>query len=138
MGMFATKIYRILTEGFTTEARILLLGLDAAGKTTILYSLIYVVDSADPERIDEAKNVLHRMMTDRDMIGVPIVVFANKQDIQDAMDPAHIMTKLDVKSLQSQWHVQGTSAITGEGIYEGLDVLSKMVKEFKKNRAGRF
>ena len=37
MGLFLSKIMQSLSSLGTTQARILMLGLDAAGKTTILY-----------------------------------------------------------------------------------------------------
>ena len=52
---------------------------------------------------------------------------------------AQLIDKLDIKSLPGNpWHVQATCATTGEGIYEGLNSLAKMVKEFKKTNTGRF
>ncbi|KAG6334632.1 hypothetical protein ID866_4458 [Astraeus odoratus] len=114
------------------EMRLLMLGLDAAGKTTILYKLklnqsvttiptvgfnvetvtyknvkfnvwdvggqdkirplwrhyytgtqglVFVVDSQDRDRIDEAKQELHRILSDREMKECLLLVFANKQDL---------------------------------------------------------
>ncbi|KAG5221337.1 Arf family protein [Salix suchowensis] len=114
------------------EMRLLMLGLDAAGKTTILYKLklnqsvttiptvgfnvetvtyknvkfnvwdvggqdkirplwrhyytgtqglVFVVDSQDRERVDEAKQELHRILSDREMKECLLLVFANKQDL---------------------------------------------------------
>ena len=52
---------------------------------------------------------------------------------------AQLIDKLDIRSLPGNpWHVQATCATTGEGIYEGLNTLAKMVKEFKKTNTGRF
>ena len=43
--------------------------------------LVFVVDSQDRERIDEAKQELHRILTDREMKECLLLVFANKQDL---------------------------------------------------------
>jgi ADP-ribosylation factor protein 6 len=43
--------------------------------------LIFVVDSQDRDRIDEAKQELHRIITDREMKDCLVLVFANKQDL---------------------------------------------------------
>ena len=43
--------------------------------------LVFVVDSQDKERIDEAKQELHRILSDREMKECLLLVFANKQDI---------------------------------------------------------
>lgn len=45
--------------------------------------LIFVVDSADRDRIEEARQELHRIVNDREMREVIILVFANKQDLPD-------------------------------------------------------
>jgi GTPase SAR1 family protein len=43
--------------------------------------LVFVVDSQDRERIDEAKQELHRILSDREMKECLLLVFANKQDL---------------------------------------------------------
>ena len=43
--------------------------------------LIFVIDSNDRSRIDEARQELHRIITDREMKEALLLVFANKQDI---------------------------------------------------------
>jgi ADP-ribosylation factor protein 6 len=43
--------------------------------------LVFVVDSQDRERIDEAKHELHRILSDREMKECLLLVFANKQDL---------------------------------------------------------
>ncbi|XP_016379940.1 ADP-ribosylation factor 6-like [Sinocyclocheilus rhinocerous] len=125
MGKMLSKIFG------SKEMRILMLGLDAAGKTTILYKLklgqsvttiptvgfnvetvtyknvkfnvwdvggqdkirplwrhyytgtqglIFVVDCADRDRIDEARQELHRIINDREMRDAIILIFANKHN----------------------------------------------------------
>jgi ADP-ribosylation factor protein 6 len=43
--------------------------------------LVFVVDSQDRDRIDEAKQELHRILSDREMKDCLLLVFANKQDL---------------------------------------------------------
>lgn len=43
--------------------------------------LVFVVDSQDRERIEEAKHELHRILSDREMRDCLLLVFANKQDL---------------------------------------------------------
>lgn len=45
--------------------------------------LIFVVDCADRDRIDEARTELHRIINDREMRDAIILIFANKQDLPD-------------------------------------------------------
>jgi ADP-ribosylation factor protein 6 len=44
--------------------------------------LVFVVDSQDRERIDEAKQELHRILSDSEMKECLLLVFTNKQDLQ--------------------------------------------------------
>ena len=43
--------------------------------------LIFVIDSNDRSRIDEARQELHRIILDREMKEALLLVFANKQDV---------------------------------------------------------
>ena len=47
--------------------------------------LIFVVDSNDRQRIQEARQELHRIILDREMKEALLLVFANKQDVQGGM-----------------------------------------------------
>jgi ADP-ribosylation factor protein 6 len=40
-----------------------------------------VIDSQDRDRIDEARQELHRIISDREMKDCLLLVFANKQDL---------------------------------------------------------
>jgi hypothetical protein len=63
------------------------------------------------------------------------LVFANKQDLPNAMSAAEITDKLGLHALrQRQWYIQSTCATSGEGLYEGLDW---WVKKRFRTRAGR-
>lgn len=159
------------------QMRILMVGLDAAGKTTILYKLklgeivttiptigfnvetveyknisftvwdvggqdkirplwrhyfqntqglIFVVDSNDRERAEEAKEELTKMLQEDELRDAVLLVFANKQDLPNAMTAAEITEKLGLQSLRNRtWYIQSTCATQGQGLYEGLDWLSQ-------------
>jgi small GTP-binding protein len=51
--------------------------------------LVFVVDSQDRERVDEAKQELHRILSDREMKDCLLLVFANKQDLPGGMLSGH-------------------------------------------------
>lgn len=51
--------------------------------------LIFVIDSNDRSRIDEARQELHRIILDREMKEALLLVFANKQDIQGGENWLH-------------------------------------------------
>lgn len=47
--------------------------------------LVFVVDSSDDYRLDEATSVFKSLLSDPKLAKVPILVFANKQDKNDAL-----------------------------------------------------
>lgn len=94
--------------------------------------LIFVVDSNDRERVTEAKEELNRMLDEDELRDAVLLVFANKQDLPNAMPPNEITEKLGLHSLRSRrWFIQATCATNGEGLYEGLDWLSTTLKNVK-------
>jgi len=91
--------------------------------------LIFVVDSNDRDRIEPAREELHKMINEDELRDAVILVFANKQDLPNAMIAAEVTDKLGLHSLRSRnWYIQATCAPTGDGLYEGLDWLSATLK----------
>merc|ERR1719449_157460 len=140
------------------EMRMLMVGLDAAGKTTILYKLklgeivttiptigfnvetveykninftvwdvggqdkirklcryyyqntqglIFVIDSNDRDRIEDAREELTRMLHEDEMREAVLLVLANKQDLPNAMTAAEVTEKLGLHNLRHrQWFIQ--------------------------------
>ncbi|MDG2870736.1 ADP-ribosylation factor-like protein, partial [Vibrio parahaemolyticus] len=87
-----------------------------------------VVDSNDRDRVVEARDELHRMLNEDELRDAVLLVFANKQDLPNAMNAAEITDKLGLHSLrQRHWYIQSTCATSGEGLYEGLDWLSNNI-----------
>jgi small GTP-binding protein len=187
MGSDISKFYNKIKSHFQTNEpkRILLLGLDAAGKTTILYrlklgetittiptlgfnlqqiqyknltfviwdiggqdkirklwnhyfdnsiALIFVVDSSDHNRIDEASEELHKLMNNEILGNIPILVYANKQDQIHSLNTIELAKKMDLLQIKSRkWYIQSCSALNGEGIDEGLDWLAKILSKNNKS-----
>lgn len=179
MGLSISKLLQGLFG--RREMRILMVGLDAAGKTTILYKLklgeivttiptigfnvetveyknisftvwdvggqdkirplwrhyfqntqgiIFVVDSNDRDRIGEAREELQRMLNEDELRDALLLVFANKQDLPNAMNAAEITEKLGLQSIrQRAWYIQATCATSGDGLYEGLEWLATNIKK---------
>ncbi|CAD7956371.1 unnamed protein product [Amoebophrya sp. A120] len=177
MGLVFSSLFRQLFG--QREVRILILGLDNAGKTTILYRLkvdqvvsttptigfnvetvqyknisfqvwdlggqssirpywrcyfpntnaiIYVVDSIDKERLQDAKEELNLMLGEEELQGVPLLILANKQDLPQAMNAAEVSEGLGLTEIRSrQWAIFQTSALRGSGILEGLDWLCNVI-----------
>merc|ERR1712032_112068 len=87
---------------------------------------IFIVDSNDRDRIEDARAELFNMLADEEMQTAVLLVFANKQDLPDALDASEVAEKLGLRDLRDrQWFIQSASATKGDGLYEGLDWLSK-------------
>ena len=59
--------------------------------------LVFVVDSQDRERIDEAKQELHRILSDREMKECLLLVFANKQDLPGGALLCHVVPRMSLR-----------------------------------------
>eukprot|EP00485_Elphidium_margaritaceum_P007345 CAMPEP_0202685838 /NCGR_PEP_ID=MMETSP1385-20130828/1684_1 /ASSEMBLY_ACC=CAM_ASM_000861 /TAXON_ID=933848 /ORGANISM="Elphidium margaritaceum" /LENGTH=191 /DNA_ID=CAMNT_0049340297 /DNA_START=96 /DNA_END=671 /DNA_ORIENTATION=+ len=189
-GFFAKAIENLIGK---KDKRIVMIGLDAAGKTTTLYKpklgevihtiptigfnvetveykninftvwdvggqekirplwrhyyqnadgIIFVVDSIDRDRIDDsqgnvdnAKDELHRLLLEDELRDAALLVFANKQDLPNAMSVNDIAQRLSLDQLRNRdWKIQSAAAINGAGLYEGLEWLSQTLnqKKYKK------
>jgi hypothetical protein len=49
-------------------------------------ALIYVIDSADKRRMEEAGTEMQSLLDEEKLSGVPLLIFANKQDLINAME----------------------------------------------------
>jgi len=179
MGNFGSAFFNWINNLGTRDARLLMVGLDAAGKTTILYKLklgevvntiptigfnvesvqykklkftvwdiggqdklrplwgyyydgvhgvVFVVDSNDRERISEAADELDKLLRDDRLRNASLLVLANKMDLPNAMQPATLAKELRLGELgQRKWYIQSCSALSGDGLYEGLDQLSSAI-----------
>lgn len=174
----SSVLYRVLGS---KKVKILVIGLEGAGKTTIIYRLkkgetltnfiptigfnvesleyksicfdiwefggqprnrlmsrhyfpgtqgfVFVIDSSDRESLEEARSDLIRLLSDNDVNDAPVLILASKQDLPDAMATSEITAYLKLDSFKNRtWHVQATSATTGDGLHEALDWLSDKIK----------
>lgn len=92
--------------------------------------MIYVVDSADKERIDIAREELQKMLSEDELKDAVLLVLANKQDM-GVMSVSEIVEKLGLHTLRREWNIQGTCALTGDGLSEGFTWLSKATSKKK-------
>ncbi|KAF1898026.1 hypothetical protein Lal_00032790 [Lupinus albus] len=92
------------------------------------HAVIAVIDSSDRARISIMKDELFRLLGHDDLQNSVILVFANKQDIKDAMTPAEITDALSLHSIKNHdWHIQACCALSGEGLYDGLGWIASRV-----------
>merc|ERR1712022_88684 len=156
-----------------TEVRILMLGLDNSGKTTILKrlsdedithvtptqgfnikslmhegfelnvwdiggqktirpywknyfentdALIYVVDSSDKRRLEEAAQELGELLEEDKLGSIPVLVYANKQDLMSAVPGEELIETMGLMDIKDRpWQIQPSSAKTGVGLQEGME-----------------
>merc|ERR1712190_653172 len=183
MGLAFTKVWERLVVG-KQDMRIIMVGLDAAGKTTVLYKLklgevvttvptigfnvetveyknitfqvwdiggqsqirklwrhyylgthgaIFVVESSDRDRIEDAREELGMMLSEDEMRDTVLLVITNKQDLPNAMSTSEVADKLGLCGLRRrQWFVQSACATTGQGLPEGLDWLSRTLTSTRR------
>ena len=92
-------------------------------------AIIFVVDSADIERMPVARGELAAMLEEEDLKDSILLVFANKQDQKGAMDAEQISDALGLPEVRNrQWSIQETSALKGKGLFEGFDWLVTCIK----------
>ena len=99
-----------------------------------LQAVIIVVDSSDIKDVEKAKGKIQK----ENLQKLPILVLANKQDIEGALSSKDIENKLQLSEIKDfPWHVQPTSALNGEGIEEGFKWLAGVVKPSNMSNASQ-
>ncbi|KAM7137641.1 ADP-ribosylation factor-like protein 4D [Macrochelys suwanniensis] len=96
--------------------------------------LVFVVDSAEGERMEEARVELHRISRTAENQGVPVLILANKQDLPGALAAAEVEKLLALHELNPATlrYTQGCSAVDGLGLQQGLEKLYEMILKRKK------
>ncbi|ETO18447.1 ADP-ribosylation factor, partial [Reticulomyxa filosa] len=90
--------------------------------------IVFVVDSSDRERIDEVGHELSRVLAEDELRNAPLLVWANKQDLPNRLDPDTIAKRLGLTTLKTRpWHIQGCCAVTNDGLYEGIEWFLQVV-----------
>ena len=94
------------------------------------HGLLFVVDSSDEQRLDEAKATVEGLVRHTDLKGIPILVMANKQDIDSACTEDVIRDIFDIDNVARSrpCHVQLCSAYTREGLEDGISWLINKIK----------
>ena len=96
-------------------------------------AIAFVIDSSDRRRLAETSRVLQEVLDDDTLIGLPLLVLANKQDLPGSMRPDRVAELMGMHSLRHKWYLQPCSAVTGDGLYEGLEWLNTAIRS--KGRA---
>jgi ADP-ribosylation factor-like protein 3 len=72
---------------------------------------------------------LDQLLIEEKLQGVPLIVFANKQDLLNALSVDEIRDTLRLKNIsERKWTIQSCSSKTGEGLEEGFQwVMANML-----------
>ena len=91
-------------------------------------SIIFVIDSTDKEKLATAKEELLLILEEEELKGVPLLVFANKQDLPGALNQGEIIGEMGLaNSKNRQWAVYACSAKSGAGLEEGMGWLVDII-----------
>jgi ADP-ribosylation factor protein 1 len=82
--------------------------------------VVFVVDSSDRERVIEARDELSILLKADELRDAALLVYANKQDLPDAMSAAELTSILGLHDLHHRdWYIRGACGISGEGLVDG-------------------
>ncbi|ETV91693.1 hypothetical protein H310_13763 [Aphanomyces invadans] len=99
------------------------------------HGVVFVVDSSDTARFDEAKAALASMLAHPELSDVPVLVLANKSDLDASMGTAELTARLELNRLAEAhpWTLRPISALTTDGIADAVTWFVSAVKQ-----TGRF
>ena len=93
-------------------------------------AIIYVIDAADRRRMEEAGIELQQLLDEELLAGVPLLIYANKQDLINALSPAEIIAGLNLHAIRDrQWQIIGCSAKSGENLSDGVEFIVSELNE---------
>lgn len=93
--------------------------------------IIFVIDSSDKARILVAREELQQLLVHPDVLKrkTPILLFANKMDVRDALSDVGVSSALGLENITNKsWYICSTNALSGEGILTGIEWLSSAIK----------
>ncbi|EEC01429.1 ADP-ribosylation factor, ARF, putative [Ixodes scapularis] len=180
MGILFAKLWSLFSN---EEHKVVIVGLNNAGKTTILYQFLMnevvhtsptigsnveevvwknvhfimwdlggqeslrttwntYYSNAEARRLSLSKPRLGNMTFSRvtcffrviedDLTKAAVLIFANKQDIKGCMSPTEISEQLNLTSIKkNRWQIQACCALTGEGLYQGLEWVYSQLRHKK-------
>ncbi|VDQ00793.1 unnamed protein product [Trichobilharzia regenti] len=116
--MSGSGVYRNLWENFYKECE----------------AIIYVIDSSDELRLIIVADEFQQLLKHPDICNksVPILIFANKMDLPNALTTTEVIKFLGLENLRSKsWRIVPSNAINGDGLNDGLMWLSEQMKQNK-------
>uniref|UniRef100_A0A8C6L0X7 ADP-ribosylation factor-like 8A n=1 Tax=Nothobranchius furzeri TaxID=105023 RepID=A0A8C6L0X7_NOTFU len=65
-------------------------------------AIVYMVDAADPEKIEASKNELHNLLDKPQLQGIPVLVLGNKRDLPGALDEKELIERMNLSAIQDR------------------------------------
>ncbi|KAL0299500.1 UNVERIFIED_CONTAM: ADP-ribosylation factor-related protein 1 [Sesamum calycinum] len=102
------------------------------------HAVIYVVDAACPSRFEDSKSALDKVLRHEDLQGAPLLILANKQDLEQAVSIDELAQYLDLKTLDERVYAfKAVSAFDGLGIKESVNWLVDAMERSKRTETLR-
>ncbi|XP_016953542.1 ADP-ribosylation factor-like protein 6 [Drosophila biarmipes] len=95
------------------------------------HGIIYVIDSSDRMRFVVVKDELDLVLQHPDLSNriVPILFYGNKMDMEDSLSSVKIAAALRLENIKEKpWHICSSSAVSGEGLGEGVQWLIQQMR----------
>lgn len=99
--------------------------------------IIFVIDSSDKLRMVVAKEELDLLIQHDDITrrNIPILFFANKMDVREALSSVKVSTLMALERISNKpWHICASNALTGEGLQEGIEWLTGQVQDMIQSK----
>lgn len=90
--------------------------------------IVFVIDTYDRERLEEASEQLQRLLAEDDLLGIPLLIFANKADLPSKVTLTELSKILKLDSIRRKYHVCSSVATTGVGLLEGMKWLTLAIR----------
>jgi ADP-ribosylation factor-like protein 3 len=95
--------------------------------------IIYVIDSADARRMEETGVELQQLLDEEKLAGLPLIIFANKQDLLSSLSSSEISQGLNLHSIRDRsWQIFPCSAKENSGLQAGMEFLASELVLRKK------
>ena len=95
--------------------------------------LVYVVDSCATERFQDSKNALLKVLSDKRLDGVSLVLLACKQDLPNATSATEIASFFELERLSSHRQTEAAGfQVLANGQVKGLQKAKQLILNFCK------
>ena len=88
-------------------------------------AIIFVIDASQEQNIKNTKKEIHNIMKNPELSTCPLLVFANKIDLNPQTSLEDLEYNLELSRVAKVYHIEQTSALNGKGLSDGMKWLLK-------------